>query len=207
MMTGKKSPWGKIQNSDTIIDGFVSVSTASHGGIKLSRQRNAIMPAYLRHPGGWYEEDCGWCLPFAVFHVEILLNGDNRTRQTILNGHHIRTFKEWFPDQYEKHFGVVIHPGESHEKDEKVFYETHTEDWLVVCAWGDYQDGIPKGYVGCIAHKGGRHAKYGEEYPQERFFLIPADEYKTRGSFSFVVNPAIHKETDSDWNPLVCCPS
>lgn len=203
-MTGKKSPWGKIQNSNTIIGGIVAVSTASHGGIKLSRERNATMPEYLRQPGGWYEEDSEWCLPYVVFQAELLLSGDERAKRVIIDGKHISTFKNWFPDLYEKHFGVVLQPGESHKKDEKVFYETHANDWLVVCAWGDYKDGIPEGYVGVIAHQGGRHAKHGETYPQERFFLIPADEYRARGPFSFVVDTVAHEETDSAWNVLNC---
>src|SRR3546814_13103769 len=54
------TPWGMAQSSEIYADGVVFHSTASHGGIKLDRARNAAMPAMLRVASGWYEEDCEW---------------------------------------------------------------------------------------------------------------------------------------------------
>ncbi len=51
----KTSPWGVIQDKRELAPGIWQVSTASHGGIKLSRERNAAMPDYMRNEGGWYE--------------------------------------------------------------------------------------------------------------------------------------------------------
>ena len=50
METLKSSPWGSVQCQHTVVDGIVSVSTATagHGGIKLSAARQALMPEYLR---------------------------------------------------------------------------------------------------------------------------------------------------------------
>lgn len=62
-----RSPWGAIQECSELAPGIWSVSTASHGGIKLDRNRQASMPADMKRPGGWYEEDCEWCLPFCIF--------------------------------------------------------------------------------------------------------------------------------------------
>lgn len=51
----KSSPWGAIQDKRELAPGIWQVSTAGHGGIKLSRERNAAVPAYMRAEGGWYE--------------------------------------------------------------------------------------------------------------------------------------------------------
>ena len=56
------SPWGVVQESETIAPGIVSVSTASHGGIHLDRERQAALkrrfPGFSTYAGGpWYEED------------------------------------------------------------------------------------------------------------------------------------------------------
>ena len=56
------SPWGAVQDSETIADGIVFVSTASHGGIHLDRERQATLkrrfPGFTTYAGGpWYEED------------------------------------------------------------------------------------------------------------------------------------------------------
>src|SRR3546814_20946546 len=45
------TPWGMAQSSEIYADGVVFHSTASHGGIKLDRARNAAMPAVLRVAG------------------------------------------------------------------------------------------------------------------------------------------------------------
>lgn len=76
---GSASPWGVIDWAREIAPGIVSVSTASHGGFYVSRERLATMPeALARVPtyversagvkivtvagdgfgGRWYEEDC-----------------------------------------------------------------------------------------------------------------------------------------------------
>lgn len=69
------TPWGQAQDIEDIAIGIRSVSTASHGGIQLSKDRQAQLPA---HAGDrnfnkgltWWEEDCDWCVPFLVFQAE-----------------------------------------------------------------------------------------------------------------------------------------
>lgn len=65
------SPWGAVQHITQIAEGIVSVSTASHGGIKVSDERLALMPENMRSTtysgGGWFEEDCDWCLVAVTF--------------------------------------------------------------------------------------------------------------------------------------------
>ena len=69
---GMETPWGVAQTVTVIADGIESVSTSSHGGIRLSAERQAQMPErfvglnkYGR--GCWYEEDCEWALVAVAF--------------------------------------------------------------------------------------------------------------------------------------------
>ena len=52
---GSHSPWGSIQTVTVLGNEVWSVGTAGHGGIKLSRRLNALIPADFRGKGGWYE--------------------------------------------------------------------------------------------------------------------------------------------------------
>lgn len=65
MFVGKSSPWGIVQDEETIADGIVYVSTASHGGIWVSpellgRVQEAMRDyaAYWSGSSQWFEEDC-----------------------------------------------------------------------------------------------------------------------------------------------------
>jgi hypothetical protein len=63
---GDYSPWGQIQAAEQIAPGIVQVGTAGHGGIWLSPERKAALPACVKayrsgyHSGSptWWEEDC-----------------------------------------------------------------------------------------------------------------------------------------------------
>lgn len=66
------SPWGPIESTETIADGITFISTASHGGIRLSQWRHKIVlraiPAWETFAGGrWYEEDCDWAVLALIF--------------------------------------------------------------------------------------------------------------------------------------------
>ena len=76
---GTRTPWGEAQHVTHIQEGVWFASTASHGGIKLDRKRNAKIPAVARIEGGWYEEDCAAVIPAHVFGF-----GDPATNRRIL---------------------------------------------------------------------------------------------------------------------------
>ena len=116
---GMSTPWGRAQHIKRIAKGIFSVSTPSHGGIKLSRERNGKVPDYMREPGGWYEEDCDWCIPFLVFTADILAERDEYALKNIAEGAPIRTLRNWRPEAFEKFFGTELAPGESYIKDER----------------------------------------------------------------------------------------
>jgi hypothetical protein len=105
------------------------------------------MPVYLRNVDGWYEEDCEWAKVALAF----------PKRFTSKNLEHAKdTIRHYEPDIYEQHFGVILQPGESHVKDERVFIEEHKNDFIVVCASGDWKEGVPDGIVQVAAVRGGR---------------------------------------------------
>lgn len=61
-LVGATSPWGKITHATRYDDDIAFVSTASHGGFRVSgRSRDiliALHPDWSSHAGeGWYEED------------------------------------------------------------------------------------------------------------------------------------------------------
>lgn len=84
-MTKLNTPWGIADSVTEIAPGILSVSTPSHGGIKLDEARWAQVPTLVRTTpysrGGFYEEDCDWAIPRLVFDAEFsaweLANGRN----------------------------------------------------------------------------------------------------------------------------------
>ena len=182
---GSHSPWGTVQEVYPVIPGMIFVSTAGHGGIKLSRQFNAKMPAYLRKPGGWYEEDCEWSLVFAVFEKEILSTPgiDSCHIGVIQKEQHKGTFRSYYPDQYERFYGVTLKPGESYSRDRQIFEKEHANDFVVVSAVS-----TKNGFVRCTATRGGKR----ESGAEKRTYLVQSEEYDTRGKFSFVIDEDRH---------------
>ena len=66
------TPWDKSQTVETLDDGVLEVSTASHGGIMVHRTALSTLPANILkagiHFGEWlcFEEDCAANLVFAA---------------------------------------------------------------------------------------------------------------------------------------------
>ncbi len=65
---GDPSPWGLIDTATPLGPDAVAVTTPSHGGIWVSPAGLAKIPVPLRGTaysgGGWFEEDCDWCIPY-----------------------------------------------------------------------------------------------------------------------------------------------
>jgi len=98
MKTGSRTPWGIADNVEILAEGIWSVSTPSHGGIKLNAARNKKIPDYMRIDDGWYEEDCNWSIPAVVFPGAFTLqHGDSATMA-------MDTLKNWHPSSYEQYF-------------------------------------------------------------------------------------------------------
>ena len=74
MKTTIQTPWGTAQTVRTLADGIVSVTTARHGGIRVSPERMELIPEDLRRGciewsdgTGWFEEDCMWSVVYDTF--------------------------------------------------------------------------------------------------------------------------------------------
>jgi hypothetical protein len=55
---GMHTPWGIAQTCDQVFEGCWDVTTAGHGGYKLSPALQRVVPKKWQCSGGWYEEDC-----------------------------------------------------------------------------------------------------------------------------------------------------
>lgn len=179
----KLSPWGKIQTSRTIADGIEMVSTASHGGFKLDRKNNAKMPKALRLPNGWYEED-------VEYNRVVIIFPQFFDQETVKNAH--RTIKDYHPQVYQNWSGQEVKLEESFVLRRQKFEKENADNYVGMSAFGDWKEGVPKGFVGVFAGKGGR--KKNGEYPEDtKWFLVPSEEYEKRNMF-FVIDPARHEE-------------
>ena len=70
------TPWGQSQSQATWAPGIIDYSTAGHGGVGLSKERQAELPDWARINNWvgthqWWEEDEDWCVPFLAFLPEI----------------------------------------------------------------------------------------------------------------------------------------
>lgn len=203
---GSRTPWGPVQDLTHIADGIVEVGTGSHGGMKLSPQRNRQVPTALRTSSGWYEEDCEAQIVLMTFPDEYAASrtrerrsdNDPWTDPAFVAERARASVKNWSPDGYEKATGETVAPGESTVKDERLFLEAHAADQVAVSA--SSSDEHP-GMVEVTTTTGGGRDPGGWE--NQRVFLVPKDEYDTARK-RFVADPDRH--TDITPPPVVKVP-
>ena len=70
------TPWGTADYAYQVAPGIWEVSTPSHGGYIISRERHAAMPAVLRDFRPFatplcYEEDCDWSIVALAYPTEV----------------------------------------------------------------------------------------------------------------------------------------
>ena len=69
-----KRPRGAIQPLTPLGPDAVAVSTASHGGIRISLTALARLPEPLQATvysgAGWFEEDCDWAIPYLALGLD-----------------------------------------------------------------------------------------------------------------------------------------
>jgi hypothetical protein len=84
---GDPSPWGAIEHIERWGSGIYRVYTESHGGIWLSNQRAAEMPAWTRKitayapKPNWWEEDAEILIVLHVFADYMYKSFDESTRE------------------------------------------------------------------------------------------------------------------------------
>jgi hypothetical protein len=183
--TPKSSPWGPVDQVETLAPGLHDVGTASHGGFLLSPEMNARVPEALRLESGAYEEDCDWARVVVAFGAEYFSEDlMKRARETL---------KSWAPAAYEAHFGEAIRPGESLVRDREVFMRVHAAD-LVVFSAVQLQNRTVNGEPAVLA-RASLGAKRQDGTPEFEF-LVPASEYAARDRFGFLIDPARHERVD-----------
>lgn len=73
-MCGSSSPWGPIQTVTPLGPEAAVVTTASHGGLRVSLAALRRMPESIRQTAysgdGWFEEDCDWALPYLALGLD-----------------------------------------------------------------------------------------------------------------------------------------
>jgi len=71
---GASSPWGPIQTVTPLGPDAALVTTASHGGLRVSLAALARLPEPVRRTAysgdGWFEEDCDWALPYLALGLD-----------------------------------------------------------------------------------------------------------------------------------------
>ena len=109
---GSSSPWGPIQTVTTLGPDVVSVTTASHGGLRVSLTALARMPEPIRattySQGGWFEEDCDWALPYLALGLDAFETDAARAAEVWAAA--IRTVQRYHP-RHAALLGVPVEPG------------------------------------------------------------------------------------------------
>lgn len=194
MKQGDPTPWGRADVVETIADGIWNVDASTHGGIKLDRSRQRQMPAEMRLPGGWYEEDDAYVFPVAVFeeafrshYLALGFSGEEVDRHIAVA---METFRHYHPDGYEAFTGQTLAPGQSRVKDERAFYRRHANDWLAISAIQDSALGGTRvtATLGGVRDSDAEHRQY----------LVDGREYEKsqRRQAAFVIDPARHQRLD-----------
>jgi len=174
MTMATSTPWGMSDQKKRIAVGIMFYGTPSHGGFHVSAKKNELIPSYFRSKDGWYEEDTEWAF-VALSFPQYFSQQDSEDAAL--------TVKNYWYEKYEEHFNVVLAPGESRDKDEKMFYEQHKNDWVAISA------------SNADNHKVAVYASLGgiRDFENARVFLVPAIEYAQRG-VAFVIDLDKHQE-------------
>jgi len=198
---GSRTPWGAADAVYAVADGIAEVSTPGHGGIKLSPQRNKLVPAPLRNANGWYEEDCEANIAMWVFpaeYAEHRSRGEYGSQDQWADPDFVRTdaadrIREWFPDQWEKATGESVTAEQSHVRAEQLFRTEHAEDHIAVSA--SYSKDHP-GMVEVTTTIGGARPGLDQDWADmgQRTFLVPKDEYAAADRMKFVIDPSRHAD-------------
>jgi hypothetical protein len=173
--------------------GVWTISTASHGGIHLSDDRNRAVPAELRAAAGWYEEDIQWAI-VALVHSEAFTDGEREIARNALRNSQ--------PVAFTQLTGEAVLPGQSHALDRANFYAEHPDAWIVTSAMGDWADWVEPKMVGVFARQGEPGSK--RYHAIERCFLVsPADyDRRTDSPVGYVIDPQRDREVSPPSDPL-----
>lgn len=179
------TPWGKADFQTKLIDGIISYSTPSHGGIHVREDLNLNVHSAWRHDGGWYEEDCDWAI--VAYHFPAAFTKDQMAFA-------INILKNWKPKEYMKVTGTTLAIKESHKLQEEAWRILHADHLQVISAFGSWHPDVPPGMVGVAMVPGGRgdHGQYDER--RVRYFLVPKEDYTDQ---FYIDDESKYQEIDS----------
>ena len=156
------------------------------------------MPEIARRPS--YEEDVEWAI--AVLALPELaenkkLFGAGKEATLKLAREHCCNY---YPDIFEQLTGQKATSKNSWKRAETEFYRDHANDWIVIAAYGDWKEGVPKGFVLGEATLGGKRKN-----AALRSFLIPKQRYDKRRSVrirrsskEYIVVPALSELAENN---------
>ena len=88
---GDLSPWGAVDHVQALGPHVVVVATPSRGGLWVSPEAMTLIPAPLRETaysrGGWFEEDCDWCIPYLALGLHRYETGAGRGAEVLEAAH------------------------------------------------------------------------------------------------------------------------
>lgn len=125
--------WGGVNQRWAIAPGITEVACQGHGGIGLSKARNALVPKALRRKDGWYEEDADYAIAVATFPEEF--SRSDHPAYADKDAHQVEqdalgVVVCWNPGGFEKATGAVIPKGVSREKDSAQWYARHEDHYV-----------------------------------------------------------------------------
>ncbi|AOF98548.1 DUF7007 domain-containing protein [Sphingobium sp. RAC03] len=145
------SIWGGIATADQILPGVWHVSTASHGGLILSAQRQQAMPGALRLEGVHYEEDVDWSLVYLAFEAELKLLRRPGMAASLQLAHDIA--RNWHPRRYGDFTGIAVAPRDSYVMRRRAAYQAVIGEIVVTAAFGTHEAWVPAGKTGLFGRR------------------------------------------------------
>ena len=145
----KDTLWGSIQSATMLLPGIWRVSTANHGGLILSDERQAAMPESMSETSSNYEENVAWGRVFIAFEQEFraanppLIDIEMRLAHDTVRCYH--------PLEYGAFTGVPVEPCDSQVLRKIAAYKAVIGCHVVTAAWGDWADWVPAGKIGVSA--------------------------------------------------------
>jgi hypothetical protein len=154
--------------------------TPGHAWLYLSPVELARMPEIARRPS--YEEDIEWAIAVLALpelaEKENLFGGGKEATLQLARQHCC----DYYPDIFEELTREKATPENSRTRAEAKFNQDHANEWVVIAAYGDWKEGVPKGFVLGEATLGGKRKNV-----SARSFLIPEERYSERNLFGYVV--------------------
>lgn len=191
------SNWDAIEEAEQVLPGIWSVSTASHGGLILSGERQEAMPEALRIEGASYEEDVNWSHVVLAFEDEFRAHSNYPAAYVDLARDCVRS---WHPDAFTAYTGEAVTEEESYVLKRRRAYQACIGELCVTAAWGSWAEWVPEGKTGVVGsviqsvdHLG--HATY---EAARQYALVDARSYEARA------DPACFASLDAK---LIDCPA